>query len=141
MREAFRRLEQDLLVERLAQGGVHVQCMDLGSIQDLFSLRTVLETHAIELACQRISPQQIAAMKQIKAQAQALIDSQDLDPDYLHKRFVVLNSQFHQTIYEATGSKYLIKLLKDLRGILLGMRSMSLKVEEAVRMPGRIIPA
>lgn len=131
VREALRRLEQDHLIERLASGGVRVTEFDWQAIQDLFSLRAVLEMHAIDLACDRITPEQIATLKQIRAQAMGLQNSGELNRDYLMKRVLELNSSFHETIYKATGSKYLMKLISHLRGIVVGMRSMSIQADRA----------
>lgn len=131
VREALRRLEQDHLIERLASGGVRVTDFDWQAIQDLFSLRAVLEMHAIDLACDRITPEQITSLKQIRAQALGLQNSDELNRDYLMNRMLELNSSFHETIYKATGSKYLMKLISHLRGIVVGMRSMSIKADWA----------
>jgi DNA-binding GntR family transcriptional regulator len=131
VRGALRRLEQDHLIERLASGGVRVTEFDWQAIQDLFSLRAVLEMHAIDLACDRITPEQIAALKQIRAQALGLQNSGEINRDYLMKRVLELNSSFHETIYKATGSPYLMKLISHLRGIVVGMRSMSIKADWA----------
>ena len=73
VREAFRRLEQDGAAERLAQGGIRVPQLDEQTIQDLFNLRAILEVHAIELASARISAEEIAYLKQIRAQANELL--------------------------------------------------------------------
>ena len=131
VREALRRLEQDHLIERLASGGVRVTDFDWQAIQDLFSLRAVLEMHALDLACDRITPEQIATLKQLRAQALGLQNSDELNRDYLMNRMLELNSSFHETIYKATGSKYLMKLISHLRGIVVGMRSMSIKADWA----------
>jgi DNA-binding GntR family transcriptional regulator len=132
VREALRRLEQDFLVERVAQGGMRVVSMDNESIRDLFNLRAVLECYAIELACERITAEQIATLKQIRAQAMALLDNQEVGRDYLLKNILALNSQFHETIYEATGSRYILRMISHLRGIVLGMRTLSIQADQAL---------
>jgi DNA-binding GntR family transcriptional regulator len=133
VREAFRRLEQDFLVQRVAQGGVKVAEVDPESVEDLFGIRTVLEEYGMKLACERITPEQIAALREIKAQAfQALelYHSKEVSREYTLKRFFELNSLFHESIYEATGSRYLVNLFNNIRGIVMGMRSISIRVEE-----------
>ena len=83
VREAFRRLEHDCVAERLAQGGIRVsQLLDEHTIQDLFQLRAILEVHAIELACARITAEEIACLKQIRAQANELLKSTDISQDF-----------------------------------------------------------
>ena len=131
VREAFRRLEQDCLVERLNKGGVRVVRLNSESLQDVFSLRTVLEVHVMELACERITPETIAALKQIKAQAIEVLNSKVLERDYTLRRFMELNSLFHETIYKSTGSKFLIRIINHLRGIVQGLRSMSIQDEQS----------
>jgi len=131
VREAFLRLEQDHLVERVAQAGVRVPIINRESIEDLYSMRAVLETYAIELACDRITPEQIAAMKQIRAQAFELLKSSESSRDYVLKRFLELNSIFHETIYQATGSPFLIKVINNLRAIVMSMRAKSIQDDRA----------
>ena len=59
VREAFHRLEQDGLVERVPQGGVRVPRLELQIVQDVFGIRKVLEAYAIELACDRITVEEV----------------------------------------------------------------------------------
>jgi GntR family transcriptional regulator, rspAB operon transcriptional repressor len=131
VREAFRRLEQDCLVERVARGGVRVIQLEWETIKDLYELRTVLEVHAIKLACQRITPEQIVTLKQTKAQAMELLNSPALSKDYILNRFMDLNAQFHETIYQATGSRFMMPIINQLRGIVQVMRSVSLQADHA----------
>ena len=131
VREAFRRLEQDFLVERTAQGGVRVPEIDINAIEDLFKLRMVLECFAIEIACQRITLEQITKLREIKAQAQELLKLNQMDSEFVLSRFVELNSSFHDTIYKATGNKFLVRSINNLREILLSMRTMSIQADNA----------
>jgi DNA-binding GntR family transcriptional regulator len=131
VREAFRRLEQDHLVERLAQGGVRVPIIDRETIEDLYNLRTVLEAYALSLACDRVTTEQITTLKQIRAQAFELLKTSESSRDYVLKRLLELNSMLHDTIYEATGSKFLIKVISNLRAILMGMRARSIQVDRS----------
>lgn len=129
VREAFRRLEQDGVAERLAQGGIRVAQFDEQTIQDLFDLRAILETHAFELAITRITAEEIAYLKQIRAQANELLKASDISQDFTLNRFFELSSMFHDTIYNATHSKFLIKVLSNIRAMVLSMRSMSIRLD------------
>ena len=133
VREAFRRLEQDLLLERLAQGGVKVVEVTLETVEEIFGIRTVLEMHAITLACERITPEGIAALREIKARAYhalELFNSKKVNHEYMLKRLFELNSLFHETIYELTGSKYLIKFINEIRGLILRYRYVGIRAEK-----------
>ena len=129
VREAFRRLEQDGVAERLAQGGIRVPQLDEQTIQDLYSLRAILEVHAIELASARINAEEIAYLKQIRAQAYELLKSSDISQDFTLNRFFELSSMFHDTIYNATRSRVLIKVISNIRAMVLSMRSMSIRLD------------
>jgi DNA-binding GntR family transcriptional regulator len=128
VREAFRRLEQDGAAERLAQGGIRIPQFDEQTIQDLFNLRAILEVHAIELASARISAEEIAYLKQIRAQANELLKADDIRQDFTLSRFFELNSMFHDAIYNATRSRVLIKVISNIRAMVLSMRSMSIRL-------------
>lgn len=134
VREAFRRLEQDGIAERVAQGGIRVIQLDERTVEDLFNLRAILETHAIELACDRITVEEIAILKQINVQASELLKSPDLDRDFALNMLFELNSAFHDTIYNATRSKFLIKLLINIRAVILSMRTISLRLDSLVQV-------
>jgi DNA-binding GntR family transcriptional regulator len=129
VREAFRRLEHDCLAERLAQGGIRVSQLDEQTIQDLFTLRAILEVHAVELASARISAEEIAYLKQIRAQANELLKSTDISQDFTFKRFIELSSMFHDTIYNATRSRVLIKVISNIRSMVLSVRSVSVRLD------------
>ncbi len=129
VREAFRRLESDCVAERLAQGGIRVSQPDEQTIEDLFNLRALLEVHAIELACRRISAEEIAYLKQIRAQAGELLQSADMSQDFTYRRFIELSSMFHDTIYNATRSRVLIRVISNIRSMVVGVRSMSVRLD------------
>lgn len=129
VREAFRRLEQDSLAERVAQGGIRVIQLDEQTVRDLFKLRTILETHAIELACERITSEEIAILRQIKAQASELLKATDVDQDFALNLLFELNTAFHDTIYNATQSRFLIRLLVNIRAVILSMRQISIRLD------------
>jgi len=131
VREAFRRLEHDGVAERLAQGGIRVSQPDEQTIEDLFNLRALLEVHAIELACARIGAEEIANLKQIRAQAGELLKSADLSQEFTYRRFIELSSMFHDTIYNATRSRVLIRVISNIRSMVVSVRSMSVRLDSS----------
>ena len=70
-------------------------------------------------------------LKQIRAQAMELLNSPELTKDFVFSRFMELNAQFHETIYQATGSRFIMVIINQLRGIVQVMRSMSLQVDQS----------
>jgi DNA-binding GntR family transcriptional regulator len=129
VREAFRRLEQDGLVERVPQGGVRVTRPETETIQEVFGIRKVLEAYAIELVCDRITPQEIAALKRLSSQAQELLSSRELGLQAKISRLFELNSQFHDAIYRASGNSYLMATINSLRNIVGRLRLLGLRAD------------
>lgn len=133
VREAFRRLEQGGIVERLPQGGVRVTPVTIETAEEIFGIRGLLESYAIGLACERITREDIQKLKQIRSLAEDLIESKTIEREEKIKQLFKLNTQFHDTIYMATGSSYLVKLINGLRDIVLRLRAMGLRRNSAWR--------
>jgi DNA-binding GntR family transcriptional regulator len=129
VREAFRRLEQDGLVERVPQGGVRVTRIDLDTIQNVFGIRKVLEAYAVELACDRITGEEISALKRLMSQARETLKSPELGLETKLKKLFELNSQFHDTIYRAADNAFLLGIINNLRNIVRRMRYMGLRAD------------
>jgi DNA-binding GntR family transcriptional regulator len=129
VREAFRRLEQDGLVERIPQGGVRVTRLDIETIQDVFGIRKVLEAYAIELACDRITGEEIVSLRRLLNQARDLLSSGNLGMEAKINRLFELNSEFHNTIYRASGNSYLMGMINSLRNIVARLRLLGLRAD------------
>jgi DNA-binding GntR family transcriptional regulator len=129
VREAFRRLEQDGLVERVPQGGVRVTRLDMEAIQEVFGIRNVLEAYAVELACGRITEEEIGSLKRLVSQAGELLSSGELGRETKIKRLFELNSQFHDTLYRASGNSYLMGMINSLRFIVGRLRFLGLRAD------------
>jgi DNA-binding GntR family transcriptional regulator len=129
VREAFRRLEQDGLVERVPQGGVRVTRLGMEAIQEVFGIRNVLEAYAVELACDRITEEEIRSLKQLVSQARELLSSSESGRETKIKRLFELNSQFHDTLYRASGNSYLMSVINSLRFIVGRLRLLGLRAE------------
>jgi DNA-binding GntR family transcriptional regulator len=129
VREAFRRLEQDGLVERVPQGGVRVTRLDMEAIQEVFGIRNVLEAYAVELACGRITTEEIGSLKRLVTQAEELLSSGEVGRETKIKRIFELNSQFHDTIYRAAGNSYLMGMINSLRFIVGRLRLLGLRAD------------
>lgn len=131
VREAFRRLEQDGIVERLPQGGVRVTPVTPEMVSEIFSIRGVLEAFAIEKACEAITSEDLLQLKVIETHAKALIKSKEVAREEKMKQLFTLNTRFHDVIYQSTGSQYLIKIINNLRQIVLRLRGMGLREDKA----------
>lgn len=127
VREAFQRLVQDGLVERVTQGGVRVTVITPRMIKEVFGIRAVLEVYAVELACDNIEVETIIKLKELAQQARKLLSSPEAnDPEGLITLWKI-NTSFHETIYRASGSEHLLKLVSQLNSLVRRFRFLSMR--------------
>jgi DNA-binding GntR family transcriptional regulator len=131
VREAFRCLEHDGLVERLPQGGVKVKKITREEIHEFFDIRRIMEVYAVEMACDRISVKEIGELEKIESEAQALLDEISMDRKEKIQGLIELNSRFHEIIYGTAGNKHLIRIIHDLKAIAMRMRAMGLREDSS----------
>ena len=127
VREAFQRLVQDGLVERLLQGGVRVPVMTPQVIKEVYGIRAVLEVYAIELACENIDAETLLKLKEMSRQARALLSYPDANRPEGWVALWRINTSFHETICKAARSEHLLRLLNQLKDLVMRIRFLSLR--------------
>ena len=65
VREALRRLSADGILELLPNLGARLPSWSMDELDEIFGLRQVLEAYGAELAAVRISPAQLAELRQL----------------------------------------------------------------------------
>ncbi len=106
VREALVTLRQEGLVLTFPRRGYQVAPITFGDMNELFDLRIMLEAGAVELACQRISDEQVA---HLGALAQATYDREQ-EPTI--DRFIAANREFHLAIAKTAENGRLHALLE-----------------------------
>lgn len=121
VREAMRMLELENLIINLPRRGAFVcGIKSKKEIDDIFRVRIILEGLASELAAQKISPDQVAKLKQQSEQIAECLEKNDL------KRCIAIDTAFHQIIYEASENEYLQRFLDNLFDQITRFRMSSL---------------
>jgi DNA-binding GntR family transcriptional regulator len=110
VREAVRRLEDELLLVRSDTKRLFVADWSRDDIEEMFALRQMLECHAAERAAQRLSREQIAQLEAINRTLKGAIDQPV--PDVT--RFLEANRAFHEVIIDAAHSPRLAQMLAKL---------------------------
>lgn len=110
VRDAVRRLEDELLLVRSDTKRLFVADWSRDDIEEMFTLRQMLECHAAERAAKRLSRAQIAALEALNRDLKAAIE--ETPPDVT--RFLDANRAFHEAIIEAADSPRLGQLLAKL---------------------------
>jgi DNA-binding GntR family transcriptional regulator len=107
VREAVRRLEDELLLVRSDTKRLFVADWSRDDIEEMFALRQMLECHAAERAARRLSR---AKITQLEAVNHALKDAiAQTPPDVA--RFLEANRCFHEAIVDAADSPRLGQML------------------------------
>jgi DNA-binding GntR family transcriptional regulator len=116
IREAIKKLEQEDLVEKMANKGWVVRNITKEEIEDTFGIRAVLESYAAYLATERVTDTLIARLESaIRAYREALAHR---DTEAL----MAANTQFHELIYKAAGSQKLYSLINNFRDFIARYR-------------------
>ena len=108
VRNGIATLNYTGLVDVIPNYGTFVTKPTLSDMEQVYAVRTVLETEAIRLAVPRITEQALMRMeKNLEAQ-------RELTSNYSMAKYVDLNSAFHQEIVQAAGNIYMEKYLREL---------------------------
>jgi len=113
VREALRRLEAEGLIEFEAQKGARVRPVSVKELTELYELRILLEGHAARLAAKKITPRELAALRQINDQFLALLNQADLRGQQI-EQLIELNKEFQTRIIQVSGNRHLIRVAKSL---------------------------
>lgn len=109
IREAVRKLELEGLVTMTPRRGVTVSGITKKHLNDVLEIRLALEVLAVELACERMTDEQLKAMKEYQKQFKEQKDSTDACA------LSDIDEKFHQQIYDATNNPRLVQMLANLR--------------------------
>ncbi len=106
VREAVRRLESEGYVKLLPNQGAVVYDSTPESINEIFGIKAVLEGYATSLAIDRLTKEDYAQLHKINGELQKAIEQGEA------KLRGELNTEFHQTIYNACGSEELKSMIE-----------------------------
>ena len=124
IREAIRKLELEGLVLMIPRKGAEVAEITEKNLMDVLEVRKALEELAVELACDRISEEQIEELRVAAKEFQRVSKSGD------GTRIAEADVKFHDVIFMATDNQRLISLLNNLREQMYRFRVEYLKQKE-----------
>lgn len=105
VREAFRQLEADGLIENIPNRGAFATGLTKRDISDLFDLRGLFEVQAVEWAIKRMSGDDIDALRETVEFMEFYTLKDDIE------KVLAFNSQFHNIIYAGTKDRMIQKTL------------------------------
>ncbi len=110
VRDAMHRLEAEMFIQRSDSQRSFVSNWSVDDIEELFTLRTMLEGHAAAQAAARVTPEMLAALHRNAAAIDAAIDRPAPDVD----TFLTRNAEFHALIIQAAASDRLAHMINRL---------------------------
>jgi DNA-binding GntR family transcriptional regulator len=123
IREAIHKLEKDELVVRLPRGGFSVRQFTVEDMEEIFGIRSVLESHAAVLATKHITPERFRLLEKKIEKSRGCLTKGDV------AGLVRLNTEFHDTLYKSGGSKHLYRMISSLRDYFYRYRVAILSVD------------
>lgn len=109
VREAIRKLELEGLVVMVPRKGAEVSSITEKSLRDVLEVRKALEELAAELACQRMTEEEIVEAEKQLEEFKLELQSEDVT------KIAEMDVHFHEMIYMGTKNERLIQLLSNLR--------------------------
>lgn len=105
VREAFRKLEEDGLVEYIPNRGVFVKGLSENEIDDMLSIRAYLEVKAVELTISRLTEEDEENLAAIFKHMEFYTKKGDV------QKMIDINYAFHRLLYQACHDRLLEKTL------------------------------
>lgn len=108
IREAIRKLELEGLVTMIPRRGAEVAQITEKSMNDVLEVRRALDALCVELACERITEEELVTLKTACDEFEAAIRTGDV------KKIAQADVALHDIIVQATGNRRLIQLVNNL---------------------------
>ncbi|MCF2682660.1 GntR family transcriptional regulator [Faecalicatena contorta] len=124
IREAIRKLELEGLVLMIPRKGAEVADISEKSLRDVLEVREALEELAVQLACDKITKEEIEDLKKAAEDFKKILKSRDIT------EIAEADVRFHDIIFMATDNQKLVQLLNNLREQMYRFRVEYLKKEE-----------
>ena len=126
VREAIRKLEQEGYVIMMPRRGTYIADLSIRDINEVFEIRTSLESLASGLAAERITEDELEKLQRLLVQIGTHIKSGDMES------IVRTDTEFHDLLYQASRNTRLVGIISNLREQLTRFRTTSMS------FPGRL---
>lgn len=123
VREAFRQLELEGLIQIVPNKGAYVMGITAKDVKDIYMMRSLLEGLCARWAAENISDDQMQEMEEN-------IFLSEFHASKGHaEQMAELDNRFHEILYEASGSKMLEHALKDYHQYVQRLRKRTLSTQ------------
>lgn len=120
VREAFRQLELEGLIQIVPNKGAYVTGITAKDVKDIYMIRSSLEGMCAKLATENITPEQLEEMEE-----NVYLASYHAEKGHM-EQMAELDNRFHHILYAACDSKMLENLLQDFHQYVMRIRRKTL---------------
>jgi DNA-binding GntR family transcriptional regulator len=117
VRTALLQLESEGLVNFHPHRGARVRTLSPAQINEIYRLRTLLESYALRLSMTKMTPARLAALRDL---------AQQLDEQPEGGEFLDIRVRFYRELYDTENNPLLVEMIEELRShvgrYLLGFR-------------------
>jgi DNA-binding GntR family transcriptional regulator len=122
IREALLKLEQEGFVSRLPRGGFIVSRFTQKDIDQIFDIRSLLESYAVGLAIQHIRKEDILWLERNIKESERYIQEKEWN------KVSKFNTEFHDYLNRLSENERLLSIINELRDQIFQFRSAILRV-------------
>lgn len=126
VREAIRKLELEGYVIMMPRRGTYVANLSIRDVNEVFEIRTSLDSLASGLAAERITDEELERLQRLLVAIGGYIEANDME------KIVETDTEFHDLLYQASRNSRLVGIIFNLREQLTRFRSTSMS------FPGRL---
>ncbi len=110
VRDAFKRLEREGLLEIRPHIGTFISLIDLNAVSDVLYIREVLEFSVLSDLSQMYDKSQDLKIRLILQHQKELLAS-DMPIEELSRAFILSDNEFHTALFDAAGKKKIFQFL------------------------------
>ncbi len=109
VREAIHKLDRSGFLERLPSGGFTVSSLTREEIEEVFGIRSVLESYAARLAAINYNQEELKLLEAKLKEYKSCLEKGQLDA------LNDINTEFHDTLYTLSRSPKLVEIIGNLK--------------------------
>jgi len=128
IREAMRKLEGENLLIRTPKGGFVVRPFTIQDIDEIFGIRSVLESYAAYLATLHLNKKTLRRLEETVHRFDETLAGGET------KDLIKYNTAFHDILYKACGSRILYDLILQLRGYFYRYRRVLIDMPDSAHI-------
>jgi len=116
IREAFRILEPEGLIQITPNKGVIVVQLDERDLREIYELRMLLEVHAVRIACNQMTQEDLDGLKALFQEMEKKLEIKD------YVGYLKVSHDFHEYYIKKCENERLFNLFRILRNNILGIQ-------------------